>query len=85
MVALNPRSGFTAITNALIANARAMEIVVRARLLPDMEYHAYCYKVPDGYALLITVHPFPSSYDADSWLNDIVLLLTGDDEEQTLH
>ena len=50
-----------------------------------MEYHAYCYEVPDGYALVITVHAFPSSDDADSCLNDMVLLLTGEDEEQTIH
>lgn len=50
----------------------------------DRQYHAYCYPVPDGYALLITVHPFDTSTEADTWLSEILLLLSAD-EEQTIH
>ena len=48
-----------------------------------MIYSAFCHKVPAGYALLITIHPFETRAEADDYLNELVLLLT--EEEESLY
>ncbi len=46
-----------------------------------MMYQAFCTKVPEGYALLITVHPFPSRDEASEWLDDVMHLIAEDEEQ----
>ena len=46
-----------------------------------MVYQAFCHKVPEGYALLITVHPFPSRDEASEWLDDVMHLIAEDEEQ----